>query len=186
MSDLQTTTNNSKILIEKILSDPVSFRPARHAESDNLKPSSYVLITNSSKQSSANQTKHLNNNNINNIKKQQNKLSPNRMLSSPKPKSMAEAVAAYTGKKYLTKAEKKMKKKLEKKEKLQQTAEFTSPLVQSKSKILGSLNAIAQNSNDDEDFGEDINANNIDNDNTGEDLATKIVADSQLSSDEDN
>ena len=64
------------------------------------------------------------------------------MLASPKPKSMAEAVAAYAGKKYSSKADKKLKKKQEKELKLKNSAIKQAP--------------VSLNHNIDEDLGEEI------------------------------
>lgn len=100
--DSSNSNNNFKILIDKILSEPLSFVPGKHEEFGDKKPSSYILVSNTSSKSKTKEPSG--------SKDSKLEIETKMSLSLPKPKSMAEAVAAYTGKKYLLKAEKKTRK----------------------------------------------------------------------------
>lgn len=86
--DVSSVKNSqSKLLLDKL--HPVAFKPARHAESGDMKPSSYVVIG------------------------QRKSVLPKKRAApkavTPKPKLMAEAVAAYTGRKFKEKRQKSKK-----------------------------------------------------------------------------
>lgn len=88
-------------LIERILSEPISFKPARNPDKVSVRPSSYISLNGAPKTLAEPQNQVQEN--------VQEKLSEN---AKTKPKSMAEAVAAYTGKRFLTRTEKRKEKLL--------------------------------------------------------------------------
>lgn len=77
----------SNPLVDRILSNPLSFVTAKYADTHDDQPASYIVLSKKSRPSAA--------------------PAPKMVAIEKRPKSMAEAIAAYTGKRYLTKAEKK-------------------------------------------------------------------------------
>lgn len=95
-------------LINRIVSNPLTFVPAKKLDKDMEKPASYIVLSKTSKNRAALASP-----------KSSPQSSPKKGIVAEEPKkaqprSMAEAVAAYTGKKFLTKAEKKKLKHLPK------------------------------------------------------------------------
>lgn len=84
----------SNPLVERLLSNPLSFVAAKNPEREvhSEKPASYIVLTKKSHKSPEQPAI---------IRKKPTKPEPR------KPQSMADAIAAYTGRKYMTKAEKK-------------------------------------------------------------------------------
>lgn len=92
-------------LIDRILASPLTFVPAKLTKKDTeTRPSSYIVLSGKGPDTSPK---------IKSPKKDAVAASPKSKVK--KPQSMAEAVAAYTGKKFLTKAEKRQLKKQTKK-----------------------------------------------------------------------
>lgn len=90
-------------LIDRILSSPLTFVPAKQAKKDNdATPSSYIVLSGKASETGP-------------VKRVKKEVAPPSSPKARKPHSMAEAVAAYTGKKFLTKAEKRQLKKQAKK-----------------------------------------------------------------------
>lgn len=92
-------------LINRIISTPLTFVPAKKIDKDMEKPASYIVLSKTSKNRAALASP-----------KGSPQSSPKKGVlaeepKKPQPRSMAEAVAAYTGKKFLTKAEKKKLKR---------------------------------------------------------------------------
>lgn len=96
-------------LIEKILSEPILFKPARNPDKVSVRPSSYISLNGGQKTQSE-------------ALKEADESVPEKLSEKVKfkPKSMAEAVAAYTGRRFLTRTEKRreklLKRELNKKE----------------------------------------------------------------------
>ena len=94
-------SNSVTPLIDRILANPLTFILGKQIELDNFeKPASYIVLSKSSKKSNNSQSKE-----TKALEKEQ------KVPEMRKPRSMAEAVAVYTGKKFLSKAEKKAAKK---------------------------------------------------------------------------
>ncbi|ODV96717.1 hypothetical protein PACTADRAFT_28954, partial [Pachysolen tannophilus NRRL Y-2460] len=95
-------------IIDRILSDPITFVKAKHPDLIKNKPSSYITFSNKDKKKEqkdklvSDKGKEDFNSKLNDIS-----INNNNNNMKPKPKSMAEAVAAYTGKKFLTKSERR-------------------------------------------------------------------------------
>lgn len=97
----QASSNTLNPFIDKIIANPLNFMMAKHSENDEIeKPKGYIYL------SKAPQTKRKSSHSS----PKSNKHSHLSTEIKHKPKSMAEAVAAYTGKKFLTKKEKKAAK----------------------------------------------------------------------------
>lgn len=126
-------------LIDRILANPLTFVPAKKTdrETETSRPSSYIVLGKTPKSTKKAESKPNSDIGPDSESKQVSQESQDSMR---RPKSMAEAVAAYTGKKYLTKAEKKKLKK-DKKLNKQQSTDV---------RLLDS----------DEDLGEDLNDDN--------------------------
>lgn len=103
-----SSSNTINPLIDRILSNPLSFSPAKQSdkENDNNKPSSYIVLSKASLKST-NAKESIPFSSTSSSSQISNKPSK----ETQKPKSLAEALAAYTGTKTLTKAEKKQLRK---------------------------------------------------------------------------
>ena len=112
-------SNSVTPLIDRILANPLTFILGKQIELDNFeKPASYIVLSKSSKKGDSSESSKA--------------LTQEKEPKSPemrKPRSMAEAVAVYTGKKFLTKAEKKAAKK----------RKVTQPLVDSEEEDVGEV-----------------------------------------------
>lgn len=101
------TTNPTTTLNPLLFATPLNFKPASTSTTlstgfDNHIPKSYIVLSNNSNNSSMKTSKKLGKSNT---KKTTN--------DPPKPKSLNEAIANYTGNKYLTHKERKRKRKLQ-------------------------------------------------------------------------
>lgn len=101
------TTNPTTTLNPLLFATPLNFKPASTSTTlstgfDNHIPKSYIVLSNNSNNSSMKTSKKLGKSNT---KKPTN--------DPPKPKSLNEAIANYTGNKYLTHKERKRKRKLQ-------------------------------------------------------------------------
>lgn len=99
------TTNPTTTLNPLLFATPLNFKPASTSTTlstgfDNHIPKSYIVLSNNSNNSSMKTSKKLGKSNT---KKTTN--------DPPKPKSLNEAIASYTGNKYLTHKERKRKRK---------------------------------------------------------------------------
>ncbi|CUM67006.1 uncharacterized protein PRCAT00004694001 [Priceomyces carsonii] len=103
MTSQPSVTNRVDPFVDRIISNPLSFKPAKQPESDqaeNLK--GFIRLNkNSAKISNSSDTGALNT-------KEHNLLISKEEDMKPRPRSMAEAVAAYTGKKFLSKREREV------------------------------------------------------------------------------
>ncbi|KAK6454987.1 ubiquitin-specific protease [Scheffersomyces xylosifermentans] len=188
-SNSSTSTSNINPIIDRYLSHPLTFKPGKHMDTNtaDAKPANYIVLSRKKKtmvpSSRAGSSAAV------------VATSPKSPIKiAPKPRSMAEAVAAYTGKKFLTKSE---KKQLSRKRKLEET-EQVSPqeqLQQSTSAtIIKNIFSIynrttsqaspAQNST--EDIGEDLNGNTSDNDSQYESASEVFEEDSTSNSATEN
>ncbi|KAK6204561.1 Dot4 protein [Scheffersomyces amazonensis] len=108
-SSSESTTPNP--LIDRYLSNPLTFKQGKTMDNDTstnaLLKSNYIVL--SRKSHGNNPVKSPKSSPKSNLNSNPNS-NPN-SPSKPKPRSMAEAVAAYTGKKFLTKQEKKQQSK---------------------------------------------------------------------------
>ncbi|CAG88832.2 DEHA2F03520p [Debaryomyces hansenii CBS767] len=112
-------SNSVTPLIDRILANPLTFISGKQIESDNFeKPASYIVLSKSSKKGDSSESSKAST-------QEKEPKSP----EMRKPRSMAEAVAVYTGKKFLTKAEKKAAKK----------RKVTQPLVDSEEEDVGEV-----------------------------------------------
>lgn len=94
-------SNSVTPLIDRILSNPLTFILGKETEQDKFeKPASYIVLSKSKSKGDIADKGEVDT-------QKEHPLSP----QMKKPRSMAEAVAAYTGKKFLSKAEKKAAKK---------------------------------------------------------------------------
>ncbi|KAK6465246.1 Dot4 protein [Scheffersomyces coipomensis] len=120
-NNTNSNTSTTNPLVDRYLSNPLTFKQAKIMDNSSStndlisKSSNYIILSRKHSKrrspSSSNSSSSIINGNI----------SPSNIISSPsriKPKSMAEAVAAYTGKKFLTKNEKKKQQLQSKKRKL--------------------------------------------------------------------
>lgn len=101
------TANPTTTLNPLLFATPLNFKPASTSTTlstgfDNHIPKSYIVLSNNSNNSSMKTSKKLGKSNT---KKTTN--------DPPKPKSLNEAIANYTGNKYLTHKERKRKRKLQ-------------------------------------------------------------------------
>lgn len=95
----------SNPLVDRIINNPLTFVPAKSPDQESSadKHPSYIIL---SKSKSKDQSPHLLSDQM---------LPQKKKVQAPKkPQSMAEAIAAYTGKKYMTKKEKKAAKQAQK------------------------------------------------------------------------
>ncbi|KAG7703454.1 hypothetical protein KL950_004682 [Ogataea haglerorum] len=108
--------------VDRILASPLNFHRAKHPDTVALRPSTYIAFRSS---------KHRKDKKLG-FKPIDDLTTPKRSKEDtmPRPKSMAEAVALYTGKRYLSK---KQKKELEgkplKKQKLQEPKDIKEPVL---------------------------------------------------------
>lgn len=94
-------SNSVTPLIDRILTSPLTFVPGKQTEADKLeKPASYIVLSKASNKSGEKEKKA-------SVRAADEEKAP----EMRKPRSMAEAVAEYTGKKFLSKAEKKAAKR---------------------------------------------------------------------------
>ena len=94
-------SNSVTPLIDRILTNPLTFILGKQIELNNSeKPASYIVLSKSSKRSDNIESHKV-------LEQEKESKGP----EMRKPRSMAEAVAVYTGKKFLSKAEKKAAKR---------------------------------------------------------------------------
>ncbi|KAH3682088.1 hypothetical protein WICPIJ_006937 [Wickerhamomyces pijperi] len=150
-------------LVQRILSDPVQFKAAKHPEIQSNKPSSYIRIGGKSDSDKTPAIKAIEQSTIT------QKSNKDTMVN--RPKSLAAALSGYTGKRFGDETDKKAKKlrKLEEKQlKLQQTQEQQ------------------QQAEDDDDIGEDLEDIGQDKEDEDDSIGEQIQLDDNISSSSDD
>ncbi|ABN66431.2 ubiquitin-specific protease [Scheffersomyces stipitis CBS 6054] len=164
----KSTSSGSKEfnpVLDRYLSHPLTFKPGRQMDANTStegKPGNYIILSRKKKTLASGGSIAINGSS-----------SPTSATTSPKslakathkPRSMAEAVAAYTGKKFLTKAEKKQlsrKRKLEEAEEKRQVNQDANTTSSASTSIIKNIFSIYNRtaSSQNEDLGENVTSDN--------------------------